>query len=468
MRRLEERVHLAPAENQTPAISKPKEREKPSFVSSPPTTEEEAPPTDNSRKVPWRWIALIGVPLILIGLWRAVSYQPKEVQATDQTAERSADTLQQAEDPQSIAAEDSPVDDSTPEISPSQVIGDYVDGVAIYRTAGGSMGLVNASGQPLGRTYDKVEALANGYAVFHQNDRRGYLSLEDGRVAIEAQYRAAWRFERNGRAKVKTQSGQIQYINTEGDCVQGCETAITQNTTPQNTDLIPLPRMIRISGGSFEMRSNDSDAYDSEKPVHTVRVASFHLSETEVTFAQYDYFCEQTGRSKPDDEGWGRGNRPVINVSWNDAQAYCQWVSQQTGQRYRLPTEAEWEYAAGGGSSGRTKWAGTSSSGSLGSYAVYSSNSGIQTSPVKSKRPNSLGLYDMSGNVWEWCEDKWHDNYQGAPTNGSAWTSGSSSYRVFRGGSWLNPARGCRVAYRGRSSPTDRSDGLGFRLALSS
>jgi formylglycine-generating enzyme required for sulfatase activity len=233
------------------------------------------------------------------------------------------------------------------------------------------------------------------------------------------------------------------------------------------TDLIPLPHMIRIAGGSFQMGSNDSDADDDEQPVHSVTVASFYLAQTEVTFVQYDYFCEQTGRNKPEDEGWGRGNRPVINVSWEYAQAYIQWLNHQAGQSgWRLPTEAEWEYAAGGGASDRTKWAGTSSEGSLGSYAVYGGKG--KTSPVQSKRSNSLGLYDMSGNVWEWCEDKWHDNYQGAPTNGSAWTSGSSSARVFRGGSWGSNAKYCRVADRNSSSPAYRNGYLGFRLARSS
>jgi formylglycine-generating enzyme required for sulfatase activity len=226
--------------------------------------------------------------------------------------------------------------------------------------------------------------------------------------------------------------------------------------------------MIHIPGGTFQMGSYEND---DEQPVHTVSISTFSLSETEVTFAQYDYFCEQTGRSKPEDEDWGRGSRPVINVSWEDAQAYLQWLNRQPGQSgWRLPTEAEWEYAAGGGASSRTKYAGTDSEGNLESYAVYGRKGGNKTQPVKSKKPNLLGLYDMSGSVLEWCEDRWHGSYQGAPTNGSAWTPRSSAYRViwrvFRGGSWSSYPSYCRVAFRNYGSPSSRGNDVGFRVAL--
>ncbi len=218
--------------------------------------------------------------------------------------------------------------------------------------------------------------------------------------------------------------------------------------------------MVAIKGGSFKIESGANET--------KITLKDFYMGQTEVTFAEYDAFCAATNRQKPDDATWGRGTRPVINVSWDDAKAYCAWLSQKTGKNYRLPSEAEWEYAAGGGALNRTKWAGTNDESSLGEYAVYLSNSGSKTASVKSKKPNALGLYDMSGNVWEWCEDDWHGSYNGMPKDGSAWVDNlRGSYRVLRGGSWNNYPYFCRVAYRYYNYPTDRDSYLGFRLVLS-
>lgn len=216
-----------------------------------------------------------------------------------------------------------------------------------------------------------------------------------------------------------------------------------------------------ISGNSFQMGGNDADAYDWEKPVHTVRLGEFYMSKYEVTFSEYDKFCEATKREKPSDEGWGRGSRPVINVSWDDAVAYCSWLSRTTGKTYRLPTEAEWEYAARGGSS--DKYSGSSDIAKVG---WYRDNSGNKTHPVGEKSANGYGLHDMSGNVWEWCSD-WFGSYVGNSTsnptlNPTGATSGS--YRVLRGGSWLFNARYTRCADRSSSNPVYRSNFLGFRV----
>jgi len=181
---------------------------------------------------------------------------------------------------------------------------------------------------------------------------------------------------------------------------------------------------------------------------------NFYMSETEVTFAQYDAFCEATGREKRSDEGWGRGNRPVINVSWHDAVAFCQWVGG------RLPTEAEWEFAARGGNKSRGyKYAGSDN---IGNVAWYRGN---KTQPVGQLSPNEIGLYDMSGNVWEWCSD-WKGDYSSrAQTNPRG--PGSGSARVLRGGSWGNSgARPCRVADRSLETPVYRRINLGFRVAF--
>ncbi|KOR30647.1 hypothetical protein TI04_04775, partial [Achromatium sp. WMS2] len=154
---------------------------------------------------------------------------------------------------------------------------------------------------------------------------------------------------------------------------------------------------------------------------------------------------------------------PVINVNWDDAQAYCQWLTQQTGQKYRLPTEAEWEYACRAG--GKGEYCFGDNVAMLKDYAWYSENSGNQTHPVGEKLPNAWGLYDIHGNVWEWCQDRWHDNYHGAPTDGSAWESGDSSRRLLRGGSWSYRDGYCRAAFRSLSGLSYSYNGWGFRVA---
>ncbi len=221
---------------------------------------------------------------------------------------------------------------------------------------------------------------------------------------------------------------------------------------------------IWVEGGTFEMgcTSNESDCNNDEKPMHTVYVDGFYMSKYEVTFAQYDKFCEATGRTKPDDEGWGRGNRPVINVSWHDAMDFCKWLSEKTGTTIRLPTEAEWEYAARGGKKSRGyKYAGSNN---VDAVAWYSGNSGGKTHLVGQKQPNELGLYDMSGNVWEWCLDWYSRDYYSKSPRHNPRGFNSGSYRVLRGGSWNNLARYVRVAYRLGYTPSDSYDSLGFRL----
>ena len=217
-----------------------------------------------------------------------------------------------------------------------------------------------------------------------------------------------------------------------------------------------------IKGGTFEMGDTFGDGYDREKPVHTVTVNDFYLGKYEVTFAQYDAFCKATGRSKPKDKGWGRGSRPVINVSWHDAAAYCEWLTKKAGTKIRLPTEAEWEYAARSGGK-KEKWAGTNSSGTLGDYAWFESNSGGKTHPVGTKRPNALGLYDMSGNVWEWCAD-WYDSdyYKSSPRNNRQGPS-AGTHRVLRGGGWTGDPHNLRCSGR-LYGPVFRSHSVGFRI----
>lgn len=206
--------------------------------------------------------------------------------------------------------------------------------------------------------------------------------------------------------------------------------------------------MVRVEGGSFMMGSNDPEAYDDEKPVHSESVATFHIGRTEVT---QDLWQAVMGTNPSYFHG---GNLPVEKVSWDDCRTFCDRLSQLTGRQFRLPTEAEWEYAARGGN--RSRGYKYSGSNNLDNVGWYDGNSGRKTHPVGTKQANELGLYDMSGNVWEWTSDLWSSNY-GSPRNGSS--------RVSRGGSWGGVARGCRSAYRS-SSPANRNNNLGLRLAL--
>ena len=231
------------------------------------------------------------------------------------------------------------------------------------------------------------------------------------------------------------------------------------------------PEMVVIPAGRFRMGDLNGAGDADERPVHEVRIAQpFAMGRYEVTFAEYDRYARATGKTKPYDEGWGRGNRPVINVSWRDIKDYVHWLSKETGQRYRLPSEAEWEYAARAGSGEMTYFWGWSPSGRHANADEddgWPSDGYKYTAPVGSFLPNQFGLYDMSGNVWEWVEDCWHNNYQGAPVDGSAWTwdtGGNCGLRVLRGGSfYLDPAR-VRSANRHWVGAANRHTHLGFRL----
>ena len=225
------------------------------------------------------------------------------------------------------------------------------------------------------------------------------------------------------------------------------------------------PEMVVIPGGSFRMGclSNDSDCLDDEKPVHPVTIARpFAVSVHEVTFEDYDRF---TYPNKVDDEGWGRGRRPVINVSWDDAKEYVTWLSSETGAEYRLLSEAEWEYAARAGSTMKYSWGNTIGTNRANCYVEFCGDSWEYTAPVGSFAPNAFGLYDMHGNVWEWVEDCWNDTYSGAPADGSVWWSGDCAKRVLRGGSWGYNPGDLRAADRYWGSSGFRLSYYGFRVA---
>jgi formylglycine-generating enzyme required for sulfatase activity len=243
-----------------------------------------------------------------------------------------------------------------------------------------------------------------------------------------------------------------------------------------NQGAVPVqPVMVRVEGGEFDMGTDpriDVDAEKSEQPRHSVMIKPFFLGQYEVSFAQYAAFATATNRELPNDHDWGRARRPVINVSWEDAVAYAKWLSQQTGKAYRLPTEAEWEYAARAGSTTKYSWGNEIDQ----DGEVWANCDGCgsqwdnkQSAPVGSYEANAFGLYDMAGNVWEWTQDCWHDDYRYAPSDGTAWLErdkGDCQRRVIRGGGWFDEPRYLRSADRTWSRPVTRYGNLGFRLAM--
>ncbi len=253
--------------------------------------------------------------------------------------------------------------------------------------------------------------------------------------------------------------------------------------------------MIKVEDGTFQMGATSeqgSDAFSNDKPVHSVTLSDYYIGETEVTVGLFRKFINETGyRTDADKKGgsyiWNgsywvltsgvnwqcdvngkirsasEDNHPVIHVSWYDANEFCEWLNNKTGKNFRLPTEAEWEYAARGGNESQGyKYSGSNT---IGNVAWYLDNSGNATHNVKTKSPNELGIYDMSGNVWEWCEDYYGGYSSGSQTNPTGPSTGSN--RVLRGGSWLNYEKSCRVSIRSFNNPDVRFSNHGFRLALS-
>ena len=280
----------------------------------------------------------------------------------------------------------------------------------------------------------------------------------------------------------------------EGDFKPGL-TELTKSPTPRPqilTETLPgniKLEMIKILAGSFTM---GSDEYDGEKPKHQVKLQEFYLGKYPVTQEQYESVMGNNPSNFQDNP-----KNPVEQVSWDDAKEFCQKLNQFTGKKYRLPTEAEWEYACRAGTQTRYYFGDDQSF--LKEYAWYGDNSGdsfldtikmwdadpnwenyykklmdnnCKTHPVGEKKLNNWGLYDMSGNVWEWCEDPWHDSYANKPKNiknngNTIWSSSDISFRVLRGGSWSNDSRYCRSAYRNGFDADVRYYAIGFRLAVS-
>ena len=226
-------------------------------------------------------------------------------------------------------------------------------------------------------------------------------------------------------------------------------------------DCTDCGEMVVVPAGDFDMGSNENDF---EKPIHRVSIRRFAIGRYEVTFREWD-LCVSAGACsyRPDDRGWGRGDRPVIDVSWNDAKTYAAWLSQKTGQKYRLPSEAEWEYAARGGKNSVFWWGDRSERGRA-NCRDCDSGRAVQSTAVGSYSPNPFGLFDTAGNAAEWIEDCWNDDYRGAPSNGAPRTNGQCQQRVLRGGSFASQSTYLRSAARFRYDIDVRYYTNGFRL----
>ena len=227
--------------------------------------------------------------------------------------------------------------------------------------------------------------------------------------------------------------------------------------------------MIVIPPGEFTMGSPDHETgrVRNEGPQHTVTIAkAFAVSQFDVTFDDWDA-CVSVGGCPPvGDSGFGRGRRPVTNVTWDDAQQYVAWLSRMTGRPYRLLSESEWEYSARAGSSTTYWWGDDVGHGNANCVGCGSDWDNRMTSPVGSFKPKGFGLYDVSGNVWQWVQDCLHDDYKGAPADGSAWLTVDCSLRVDRGGSWVTKGeQNMRIAFRGSYPAGSRNYSLGIRVA---
>lgn len=238
-----------------------------------------------------------------------------------------------------------------------------------------------------------------------------------------------------------------------------------------------VANMVQIPAGTFRMGGLGEDPEDDELPVRDVKIDAFAISAYEISFEQYDVFARSTGRELPEDQGWGRGARPVINVSYEDAVAFVEWLKAGTGKSFRLPSEAEWEYVARAGSEadffhgndiaqlcdyGNT----ADKSATTGWRNMTCADGFANTAPVGSFKPNAMGVYDMNGNVWEWVADCWYRNYKDAPTDSSPREKERCTMRGQRGGSWFYGSDEAKSSYRSNGNEKDKSVTLGFRVAM--
>jgi len=310
-----------------------------------------------------------------------------------------------------------------------------------------------------------IESETRGASIYVDNDWKGSSSWSGKLAAGTHTIRVTLSGYKSKETSIRLQKGKEQSIYITA--LEKEERPVTPTPTPSPSTTVRKQTytaagvsftMVRVEGGTFTMGANagDSDADDDEKPRHRVTLSSYWIGETEVTQALWQAVM---GSNPSNFKGV---NRPVETVSWDDCQAFLRRLNSLTGETFCLPTEAEWEFAARGGNASRGyKYSGSNS---IDAVAWYNNNSNGETHPVGQKQANELGLYDMSGNVWEWCAD-WYGSYSSSSQTNPTGPS-SASYRVKRGGGWYYIARRCRVSYRYFNSPSYRFNGLGLRLSI--
>jgi len=336
---------------------------------------------------------------------------------------------------------------------------------------------------------DKNDALLMGFALTQAQNWLGRRSgdiPEADRTFIAQSRKAARRRERRVQALVGVLVAVVAlgaaawwkqdwlreetYALANVTALSAAQESALKPGDPFPKECTDCPEMIVVPSGRFMMGSPAGQGSDAERPAHEVTIAKpFAVAKFELTFDEWDA-CAAHGDCDKHiyDTGWGRGRRPAINVGWDDAQTYVKWLSRITGKTYRLLSEAEYEYAARAGTETQYPWGddiklnGEAMANCLGCGSQWD---GKRTAPVGSFAANRFGLYQMVGNVWEWTEDCTHKNYQGAPADGSPWTSGDCGGRIARGGSWFAPPGLLRSADRHGGTPSNRGNGLGFRVA---
>jgi formylglycine-generating enzyme required for sulfatase activity len=307
-----------------------------------------------------------------------------------------------------------------------------------------------------GETAQVTETLVNGRAVTIASEPSGAALSIDGNSVGQTPYSGSLTF---GNHTLQIQQGDKKAERAVSISQSGGETSFSLSFGPQSfTETVngATIEMVAIKGGTFQMGSNESD---DEKPIHSVTVSDFSIGKTEVTQAQW---AAVMGSNPSNFKG---DNLPVEQVSWDDVQVFLGKLNAKTGKTYRLPTEAEWEFSARGGnnSQGFTY----SGSNTIDDDPEYEGNNNKSTKPVAGRKPNELGLYDMSGNVWEWCSDWYGGNYYAISPQNNPKGASTGSSRVLRGGSWFSHASGCRVSLRGSDRPGIRDYHCGFRLVRS-
>lgn len=306
----------------------------------------------------------------------------------------------------------------------------------------------NIDSRELSQTFGEIL----GVAVFKESVPEPKKETESIRRKDEAAPRAEAKLKVKEAAKAEEERRKAELLRS-GRVFKDCDAC---------------PKMVVIPSGTFTMGSpaHETDRFEPEGPQHQVAIQRFAIGQTEVTFAEWDACVTGGGcKHRPGDQGWGRGDHPVVNVSWNDAIEYAAWLSRTTGEKYRLPSEAEWEYAARAGTKSRYWWGDDVGRNRANCNGCGSRWDGSKTAPVAQFGANPFGLYDMHGNVREWTQDCYRGSYAGAPRDGSARTTGDCTERVNRGGDWYDFPPHARSAVRSGGDPAIRGFNLGFRVA---